>query len=447
MPSRSLNRLHRGLSVLRGARTLARGLTLLRVAASTVLLAGLAQITPPAAAQGLAGPTPSDRATVLAPGAAEAEFIVDMAALVTDGRFDPARDRIGLRGGAAPLSWVRSLPAVALGEGRYGLRVRIERRPFGGQPLLHKFIVERGARGLADLWEPGRNHALWLQSFSQRADQPLRTARAFGAEPAPVPLRRTGTFEFLGVVASAHVAPRAVQVWLPPGYAAHPTRRYPVLVLHDGQNVFDASQAGLEWQVDETAQRLAEAGAIEAPIIVAVDAGPDRILDYTPTRSRWGDPPRHQGGGAAAYGRFLAEEVLPLVARRYRTEPGPQATAVGGSSLGGLVSLWLALNRPDVFGSALVVSPSLWWDGEAALRDVLSRPARADAWPRVWLDMGAREGAQALPQARRLREALQARGWTPANLAYVEDPHGDHDEAAWAGRVEGMLRFLYGMQR
>lgn len=381
-----------------------------------------------------------------APRAAQAEFEVDLAAAVADGRFDPERDRVGLRGGTAPLSWSTSIPTVARGGHRYSASVRIERPPFGGQPVSYKFVIERRARGLPDLWEPGRNHPLWLQPAADASGGVGlvgRVVRAFGAEAAPLPVRRTGRIERLGVVRSAHVLAREVQVWLPPGHGSDPARRHPVLVLHDGQNVFDAAQAGAEWQFDETAQRLVEAGLIEPPIIVAVDSGPDRIADYTPTPSLFGLPPRRQGGGAAAYGRFLAEELLPLIAQRYPVQTGPSATAVGGSSLGGLVSLWLALNRSDVFGAALVVSPSLWWGNESALREVLARPPGSSR-PRLWLDMGGLESAQGIGQARRLREALHQRGWLIPQVAYVEDPLGTHDEAAWASRVEGMLRFLYG---
>lgn len=373
----------------------------------------------------------------------QAQFEVDLSAAIADGRFEPERDRIGLRGSAAPLSWSVSIPAAARGGARYGVNVRIERPPFGGQPLQYKFVIERGARGLPDLWEPGRNHALWLQPAPDAGLPVGRVERSFGAEPVAVPLQRTGRIERLGVLRSAHVLAREVQVWLPPDHGSDPARRHPVLVLHDGQNVFDAAQAGAEWQVDETAQRLAEAGLIDAPIIVAVSAGPDRMADYTPTAALFGSPPRRQGGGAAAYGRFLADELLPLIAQRYRVQTGPAATAVGGSSLGGLVSLWLALHRSDVFGAALVVSPSLWWDSEAALRDVLARPPGGPR-PRLWLDMGGRESQQGIGQSRRLREALLQRGWSARELAYLEDPLGTHDEATWASRVEGMLQFLYG---
>jgi predicted alpha/beta superfamily hydrolase len=360
---------------------------------------------------------------------------VDLRAEIAAGRFDPARDGVGVRGGQPPLSWEHSLPARPLGDGRYGLELRFERPPFGGQPVPYKFRIERAGQVPGEGWEAGPNHPLYLDRPSPRI------ARAFGAPAETVLPRRTGTIERLGVVASAHVTPRAVQVWLPPGYAASDTSRHPVLYLQDGQNVFDGRAAVGEWMADETAQRLVEAGAIEPPILVAVDSGAQRVDDYTPTAMAWAG--QRIGGGAAAYARFLAEELKPLIDRRYRTRPEPVHTAVGGSSMGGLLTLWLALHRGEVFGSALVVSPAVWWDDFHAVRDVLALAPAPAPRPRLWLDIGLREGDEALAGARQLRQALMARGWTAETLAYAEVPGASHDEISWAARFEGMLRFLY----
>ena len=384
-------------------------------------------------------------ACLLAPAARAAIVLqveIDLRAEIAAGRLDPLRDSVGMRGSHAPLSWQRSLVARPLGQGRYALEVRFERPPFGNQPVQYKFRIERAGQGPDEGWEPGRNHSV-------RLEEGTRLARAFGAQPQPVAWSRTGEIERLGRIPSAHVAPRHVQVWLPPGYAADTTRRHPVLYLHDGQNVFDGESAGAEWMVDETAQRLAEQGEIDAPIIVAVDSVATRVADYTPTamtvpaqRSGTGRA-ETMGGAAAAYGRFLAEELKPMIDARYRTRSDRASTAVGGSSLGGLVSLWLALHRGETFGAALVVSPSVWWDDRFALRDVRTLATLPAPRPRLWLDMGAGEGAEALPAARHLQQALMDRGWDATTLKFTEDAQGSHDEPSWAARVEGMLRFLY----
>ncbi|MDN3920825.1 alpha/beta hydrolase [Roseateles violae] len=385
-------------------------------------------------------------ATAVAGAATTVRFDIDMRAEIAAGRFDPARDALGVQGSAAPLSWG---PPVLLKpggtEGRYQGQVVFEKAPFGGQPVQYKLHMLRAGRGHDQGWEEGRNHPLLL------ADRPeIAVARAFNAEPAQLPLSRVGTIEKLPAIESKHVGAREVQVWLPPGYAEEPQRRYPVLYLHDGQNVFDAASAGAEWQVDETAQRLMGTKAIAPAIIVAVAHGADRFEDYTPTAALPDFDPADKdkvkaiGGGAPRYARYLIEELKPAIDARYRTKPGAADTAVGGSSLGGLVTMWLLLHHGDSFGAGLVVSPSIWWDQKFIVRDVQAHAGGPR--PRVWLDMGGQEGGiEALQLARELRDALQARGWQAGrSLKYLEQVDAGHDEAAWAARVEGMLRFLYG---
>lgn len=371
-------------------------------------------------------------------------FDIDLRAEIAAQRFDPTRDRVGLRGAAAPLSWDRPLLAApGATPGRYSLRLTLPDDAAGGQPLAYKFRIERGdGQDGSDGWEPGRNHAVLLSGGE------VTVARVFGAPASEAPASRTGRIERLGVVASAHVQPRDVQVWLPPGYERDPEARYPVLYLHDGQNVFDARAAGAEWQVDEAAQRGVASGRLRPFIVVAVASTESRTLDYTPSAmlipaERLGRPTaERQGGGVAAYARFLIEELKPLIDARFRTRPSVADTAVGGSSFGGLASLWLALHRPETFGAALVVSPSVWWDDRFVLRDATATSPQPR--PRLWVDMGAQEGEQALVLARELTQVLAQRGWAGDALRFVEDARGSHDEASWARRVPAMLDFLYG---
>ena len=233
---------------------------------------------------------------------------------------------------------------------------------------------------------------------------------------------------------------RDVLVYLPPGYHDDPDRRFPVLYLHDGQNVFDASTAfaGVEWGVDETAERLVEAGRISPPVIVAIDhAGERRADEFAPTR----DVHRDAGGDADRYARFLVDELKPYVDATFRTESGPAHTSVGGSSLGGLVTLHLGLTRPEVFGAIAVLSPSIWWDRRAVLArvDALDGPL---PW-RIWLDVGTAEGRDTLRNARTLKALLMDKGWSADRLHYVEVKDAPHSEGAWAERVEGLLEFLF----
>ncbi|MGM9484277.1 alpha/beta hydrolase [Roseateles sp. NT4] len=370
-------------------------------------------------------------------------FNIDLSAEIAAGRFDPARDRLGLRGGAAPLSWDRSVLAEPGDKpGRYRLRLTLPDDATGGQPLAYKFRIERGTgQDGSDGWEPGRNHAVVLNGGE------VLVARVFGAPAEDVPVSRVGTIERMGLVPSTHVNPREVQVWLPPGYAEHPEARYPVLYLHDGQNVFDARAAGSEWQVDEAAQRGVSSGRLRPFIVVAVSSvDASRTDDYTPSvmtqpAERQGQAAQKHGGNVSAYARFLVEELKPTIDAHFRTRTGRADTAVGGSSFGGLASMWLALHRPETFGAALVVSPSVWWDDRFILRDAAA--TTPSPRPRLWVDMGAQEGDQAMQFARELNELLRRRGWGDETLRFTEDTTGRHDEGSWARRVPAMLDFLY----
>ncbi|MEO8103944.1 MAG: alpha/beta hydrolase-fold protein [Betaproteobacteria bacterium] len=371
-------------------------------------------------------------------------FEIDMRAETAAGRFDAARDQVGVRGAALPLSWSQTQLAKPGGEGRYTVTVAFDRPEVVGQPLQYKFKIERPGAGANEGWEDGRNHIALLRAPEQAE------ARAFNSPAEAVPLERTGHIERIASLPSKFVESREIQVWLPPGYERDRKRRYPVLYLHDGQNVFDAAAAGAEWQFDETAQRLVRAGAVEPFIIVAVSATPARMDEYTPSSTflpaaRSGLPDdRRVGGAAPRYAAYLTRELKPAIDRRYRTRAGAAHTAIGGSSLGGLITMWLLLHHADVFGAGLVVSPSVWWDEQFIVRDAATAPLGRQARPRVWLDTGMQEGAEAPTLTRQLRDTLMRRGWNARTLAYLEQPDGTHDEASWALRVEGMLRFLYG---
>jgi predicted alpha/beta superfamily hydrolase len=228
---------------------------------------------------------------------------------------------------------------------------------------------------------------------------------------------------------------RQITVYLPPGYDERSDRHYPVLYAQDGQNLFDDSRAfaGHSWRLHHAADDAIGGRKAEPMIIVGVDhAGTGRIHEYTPVF----DENKKAGGGADDYGRMLLEELKPVIDDRYRTRP--ERTALAGSSLGGLVSLHLALTR-DELSAAAVMSPSVWWHGRAILKTVDQSERR----PRIWLDIGGREGRDALSDARILRDRMIARGWNAATFRFYEDRRADHSERAWGGRAAKMLEFLF----
>lgn len=238
---------------------------------------------------------------------------------------------------------------------------------------------------------------------------------------------------------------RELVVCLPPGYDENPLRRYPVMYFHDAQNVFEAHTAfipGNYWQIGETAHHLMETERISDLILVGIPHGGDRRVDeFTPSRN----PQNNYGGQAALYGRMLVEEVLPFIEHQYRVLPGAKNTGLGGSSLGGLVTIFLGIRYPEVFGKLAVMSPSVWWDYRMILRKIVSVTHRQRA--KVWLDVGCHEGSSpraTLRDVRLLRDVLVRKGWKSGiNLFYYEDPEGGHDEKAWASRAPHMLQFLF----
>src|ERR1700746_2109695 len=155
---------------------------------------------------------------------------------------------------------------------------------------------------------------------------------------------------------------RLLRVWVPPGYD-HPGnsgRRYPVFYLNDGQNLFDpaTSFTHIEWQVGKSAERLIREGAIPPTIFVGIDnTGADRLKEYLPYRSFNPMILRPQG---TRYPSFLIQDVMPFIAQNYRIAKGPENALLGGSALGGLITLYTAITAPGIFGRVLIESPSLW---------------------------------------------------------------------------------------
>ena len=234
---------------------------------------------------------------------------------------------------------------------------------------------------------------------------------------------------------------REIIVYLPPTYEAEPDRRFPVLYMQDGQNLFDPNTsyvAGKPWFLDQAAEAGIREGRVEALIIVGINhAGDKRIDEYTPTKDL-----KRKGGKADRYARALAKDIKPFIDVEYRTLPCPMNTGIGGSSLGGLVSLWIGLNNPDVFGRVAAMSPSAWWDRRTIVRAVKFVQPK----PRlsIWLDIGTNEGADTLADVRMLRDALIDRGWSERmDLKYTEVEGAIHNEAAWAERSRPMLEFLF----
>lgn len=242
---------------------------------------------------------------------------------------------------------------------------------------------------------------------------------------------------------------RMLRIWLPPGYdeTENEGRKYPVFYLNDGQNLFDRATAfaGVEWQVDETADRLIRENKVQPLIVVGIDnAQKERIREFLPYRSIYPPVLRPQG---QKYLKFLLDEVAPFVRQRYRIASGPENTGLGGSSLGAVISLFTVMERPGIFGRLLLESPSLYISNRKPLKQ--SRAFRQ--WPqRIFLAVGTQEtsnpgrSGEVVDDVRHLQRILQRAGLWDNRLRVRIDEGATHNEAAWAARFPEALEFLFG---
>lgn len=265
--------------------------------------------------------------------------------------------------------------------------------------------------------------------------------------------------------------PRNITIWLPPEYDES-GERYPVLYMHDGQNLFRPGFAygGEEWGVDEAMERLIAAGEVRPAIVVGVWNTSDRYLDYGPSEPIRSLRPDARAQLIEAYGgepvsdaylRFLVEVLKPRIDAEYRTLAGPADTAVMGSSMGGLISLYAAGEHPEVFGAAAGLSTH-WPTGPGG-----GGLIRQDAWmplvvaaytqyfrtsglnpssQRIWTDHGDQTlDALYPPYHDAIMPAFESLGFQRGvNLEARSYPGTAHNEAAWRARLEEPLVFLLG---
>lgn len=436
-------------------------------------------------------------------------FELDMRPAIEEGWFTPGEDMVGLRGDQHPLSWSETYLAEAtLAEGIYSVSIPFA-LPTDSMELSYKIKAE-GKDHPEDGWQPGRNQRLVIHNGQPQSIQ------LDWDEPAPVlPATITGHVDIIRDFNSEELPNRDIFIYLPPNYDQS-TERYAVLYMHDGQNLFDATNIGQEWGLDEAAEALINSGEIAPLIIVGIGNTANRIDEYTPTRQHWnytfrkaGDRSstkkagryktetgeelqiREQsdtleiiipgndewqtleaqsdtsyylpeagihftfhpdtqgtgitisaskpfmGGQGSAYEAFILEQLKPYIDSIYRTLPSPEHTSLGGSSLGGLISLYTGLRHPDIFQNLVILSPSLWWDKGFLFDWVESAPPSAHQ--KIWLYIGGDEGKEAVNNVRRMRQLLKRKGW---QTEYKESEHEQHTETAWKKQASDILRFV-----
>lgn len=227
---------------------------------------------------------------------------------------------------------------------------------------------------------------------------------------------------------------RDVIVWFPPGYEAHPTKRYPVLYMHDGRQVFDPATStwGKDWQVDELAQDMILNGELEPFIVVAADCTDARREEYSPA------------GKGDAYLRFLIEELKPLVDAAWRTDP--ERSAIAGASMGGLISFYAAWKRPDVYFGAACLSPAFVERYGHECFGMVEAARGQMPELKLFLSCGGAAGLETelLDGTLKMADRLKSAGFPERNLTVRIESWAEHNEEAWSRMTPHWLRFLFG---
>jgi predicted alpha/beta superfamily hydrolase len=326
-----------------------------------------------------------------------------------------------VRGSVAPFDWNHGVPMQKQDDETWTLSVTTVSQDFEWKPLLDDQVWSKGPNWKA---KPGVTTEVQPHFFRDNGEWTVRWP------------------DFQSTILGNS---RGVYVYLPPTYLENTAARLPVVYMHDGQNLFDPQAAfgGVTWRVAEAFDEAAGTGRFPEAIVVGPNnAGGDRIAEYTPTAD-----PRYGGGRGDLYLRMLVEELKPRVDAELRTRPGRESTALIGSSLGGLISSYAGVKKPDVFGLVGAMSPSTWWDNRVLLTFVgqtgATRPLR------VYVDSGdSGPSNDGVTDTRDLANAYRALGYVDGvNFTYVVQAGATHTESAWASRLPGALEALLGPGR
>lgn len=254
-----------------------------------------------------------------------------------------------------------------------------------------------------------------------------------------------GHLEILSNVPSrAEGFPRTLRIFTPELYDHAPDARFGVIYMQDGQNVFDDPRSARypTWNANVALEALQRQGKIGPWMVVGIDHGLGRFEDYSP----WDEPRAKVKARGDLYARFVVEELKPWVDAHYRTRAEAEGTAVMGSSLGGLISLYLHLKHPRVFGRVGALSPSVMWGDDGLFRHWT---AHTREWSRIYIDAGADEGFElgTFPmrygeRVRAFAEHLRSLGYGDHELCAILEPGGQHTEGDWQRRLPFALEWL-----
>lgn len=325
----------------------------------------------------------------------------------------PFAAEMALRGDTPPLSWDADLaPIEVLGD---AARFVLPDKP----GTIQIKAMRKG------LWALGNNHV--VQLHEQRHVYPYFDAKGASG--------RRENYELAGPSGTK----RTLRTFLPPGYDENTLAKYPLLLMMDGQNLFEDETAsfGVSWQLDEAVLKAMAAAQLGEIVVIGMDhAGAKRIYEYTP----WLDKGQEDGGGGELFLQWVDKVVLPDSQKRYRLLDDRLQRAIGGSSLGALMSLYALETRPQTWGSAVCMSGAWWWDDLHIVSWV--KQLWSPLPVRVWLDAGTEKDG--LKDTQLMQTTLTQLGLKePATLGFYIDQGANHSEQFWAKRVHLALEFLF----
>jgi predicted alpha/beta superfamily hydrolase len=332
-------------------------------------------------------------------------------------------------------NWQLADPRLRLSRVRKGVwRIKVDEAILGPGVLEYKY--NRGS------WEEEEQNIFGQKSGNRRIDKPTRKVvdkvARWGKKQSPTHPR---FHPKINVLSEAYFMPqldrtRRIFVLLPHDYDKNPGKRYPVLYLQDAQNLFNPQSAYGNWGIDRSLAALAERGLGDI-IVVAVEHGHgERISEFSPIRTRHGE------GLARRYVRFLAETLKPDIDSQFRTKPQRIYTGIGGSSMGGLVSIYGGLVFPKVFGRLMIFSPSLWMTERLHLNTI----SFYDPEPtRIYCYGGGKEGSSMAANLRKFKASIKAQKLDDSKVE-VEmsiDPDGQHSEWHWGREFARAVNWLF----
>ncbi len=348
---------------------------------------------------------------------------VDAGPVVTTVRvhYPAGTHAITLRGSVAPYSWTAGVALTSGASDTWTITMPTITAPVQFKPLLDDAT-----------WSLGPNYVITPGTI---VDIYPRFTTASGAY--------SDAFQFTSTILGNT---RGIWVYLPPSYNENTDAHYPVVYMHDGQNLFDPAAAfgGNTWQIDTAMNTGATDGSIAEAIIIGAENTSARMSEYTPVP----DPGYDDGGdgNGANYLKMLITELKPKIDATYRTIPDRDHTFMMGSSLGGLITAYAGVERADIYGGVGVVSPSTWWDNNWIIGEVGTIGTHAVRANRVYLDSGnAGASNDDVTLTAQLAGVYEAQGYPlGATLDYLVQDGGQHSEIYWAQRAPGALAFLLG---